>query len=76
MDVTVTQEHIDRGARGNKECCPIALALGGNCKVFATFVDFYENGIYKESKPLPEEAQIFIRVFDRGYRVPPLEFKL
>ena len=90
MKVTVTQEDIDRGYRGNSKRCPIALAMK---RLFpekdvsvgparATICDPYTPervDPYESTRTrlfLPEEAVEFIADFDCKGLVEPFTFEI
>lgn len=79
MKITVTESHIQKGARYNGGSCPIALAIMEKMKlnpahiaVAPTFVVFYRGGIHR----LPTKALEFIDIFDRGAEAKPFSFNL
>lgn len=85
--IKVTQDHIDRGQRGNSCDCPIALALEGAQKDLSSFGHLTKASVGMSSVRLffpqstsdfliPLEASRFVRRFDRGESVEPFEFEL
>lgn len=75
MRVKVTQKHIKNGKNGDREFCPIALALmdkGSQC-VTVLHKSCYLNG---HSYRLPIVAREFILKFDRDQKVEPFEFNI
>lgn len=78
LEVKVTQEHIDKGQRGEGDACPIALALlkGREYKQFLqVFVDVdnisFDDELYRTSR----KATKFIEDFDNGKEVKPATFR-
>jgi len=89
VNVEVTQNHIDNGAGGCRNC-PVALAVNshlkagycasaGNCtlKIFSVqgYVGDYD-GHAIHACTMPEAARTFIRAFDREAAVNPISFEL
>lgn len=76
MKITVTQEDIDNGERGDECRCPIALAL--NRIVPGGKVHSYSAELPKgrEEIPLPSAACYFVEKFDTGKPVQPFTFDL
>lgn len=84
MKIRVEERHIAAGARCSSTRCPIALALAEQlnlawtpCVTQSTAAAF-EVGTDTQhlASLLPPEATDFIRRFDRGERVGPVEFEL
>lgn len=80
MIVKVTQDNIDRGARGDATECPVALALQdlGLQTPWAgsTSLGFVVGNDVSWSSALPEVARHFINEFDRAQPVEPFEFSI
>lgn len=87
MKISVTQEHIDAGERGECGRCPVALAFGDagfNVSVCPAYVEFYKadsnrhGGTFICRRPLPQEAGLFIYRFDKDGpgAVAPFEFEM
>ena len=81
MKVVVTQEHIDKGVKGEHADCPIALAVKAlgykNVSVDAESIDA-SDGVGGASffGYLPDEAALFIGMFDNGEdEVAPFTFE-
>ncbi len=72
--VTVTQDCINEGVRGNNKCCPIALAL----KNEFPDIDVRHEALYRDQFAgyLPTDAIKFIHDFDNGALVEPIEFTI
>lgn len=80
MKVRITKDCISNGKKGDKECCPIGLALKKRGYVEVT-VDKTAVALTSESGlvrvvPLPTEAQAFIEAFDDDGDVEPFTFDL
>jgi hypothetical protein len=83
MRICVSQEHINRGRRGDPCSCAVALAirdaLPGTTPEVAPVVvyllGFAGLGL-RPTAPLPPEATRFIDRFDRREAVAPFEFDL
>jgi hypothetical protein len=69
LKVVVTQDHINRGIPCSFTECPIALATQG--RVTADYIE-----INSQRYELPAKALKFIRYFDGGQPVAPMEFEL
>jgi hypothetical protein len=74
--IAVTQEHIDRGQRGNGLACPIFLAarqarLGITCANSRQLM--FTRG--RTAAPTPEATK-FMHNFDRGLEVKPFSFEI
>ena len=83
MEVNITQEHIDKGTRGEARSCPISLAINDQCgdythtRTTRYSIDVYnaekrEQRIYYHTK----ESYRFIRDFDAGKEVMPCTVSL
>jgi hypothetical protein len=77
--VRVTAEHIANGTRGWTGTSPVALAVGETFPGIP--VDVYANWMHLCGHPegcqdadLPWEAEEFLRAYDRGEEVAPVEF--
>ena len=79
IQVSVTQEYLDRGARRDAELCPIALALVGmgyqEVIVDGVEVTWYAEG-WNYTHILPKDAQKFIAAFDKEEGAAPFQFEL
>lgn len=71
MKIEVTQEHIDKGTPCTASDCPVALAIGHNCRVYIHSVTI--NGL---KYSIPENVTDFIDRFDAGHSVQPFTFEL
>jgi hypothetical protein len=72
--IKVTQEDISEGKRMDSCYCPVALALGRECK---TNVSVCRDSIHIGKKiniACPQIAKKFIDRFDSGYLVEAIEF--
>lgn len=82
ITISVERRHITHGVRCNTGMCPIALAIvdclrdGVRCSVGNTGVWLYGGVFSGHVLELPEEAQQFVRRFDRGAEVEPFSFTL
>ena len=80
MQVTVTQDDIDRGVPRMPCRCPIARALRRLFPTAQVYLAFWsKTGVLGEDplRSLPIEARTFIRDFDRsGKRSGPFTFEL
>lgn len=78
MNIKVTQKHIDEGLRWNCSYCPIALAIKELLKVAVVSVNartvYFPFDI--KSEKLPLNISTFIKRFDAGCIVYPIEFEL
>jgi len=84
IHVKVTQDHIDRGRKGECRLCPIALALsekgyqdvvvGVPCGTEIT-VTLSNDGKF-QSYILPQKASYWIEDFDRDKVQLPIEFDM
>lgn len=80
MRIVVTEEHIERGEKGSRKCCAIALAAAeSECEdveVGYGSILYTKNGL-RHVAYLPPLAQLFIRQFDQSvHLVEPIEFDL
>lgn len=85
IKVSVTAADIKVGKPKDEQCCPVALALNrafggmleGSLSVCQSFVALKVTGEPTErTEQLPGEVVAFIRDFDEGTEVHPLEFEL
>ena len=81
MTFNVTQEHIDRGTRGNCSLCPIALSIIQTlrCKDVAVApdgIDIYFHNGEAPSFALPNGCAAFMDRFDGCETVKPFSFEL
>lgn len=83
MRIRVEEKHILAGKRGDHQQCAIALALKDsglrNPAVGITRAYYNVGWLWWRKRlafPLPNEAQNFIRDFDRGAAVHPMAFEL
>jgi hypothetical protein len=92
MKVSVQQEDIQQGVRGNAYHCPIARALqretGMQAVVCTDRIALYEEDKadldvrgetgepFKEWNDVPSEARVFITMFDADCHIEPFEFEL
>lgn len=80
MKIQVTQNHISKGKKYSYSNCPIALALkeilpkSYNISISAKYLLLKTPE--KKAIHLPYSAIFFIRNFDGGFFVEPLEFEL
>lgn len=76
MTISVEQNHILEGLKGDCCGCPIAIAVSEQVK--PRFVEVHDAAVYINDKkyPLPERAQEFIYSFDSGETVTPFTFEL
>lgn len=74
--VNVTDEHINDGTKKCGTHCPIALAVAPFKQPFVagSWMGVYLNG-QRAFYDLPDEAQKFIRSFDKGEPVAPFTFE-
>lgn len=80
MKIIVTEEHIERGEKGSRKCCAIALAAA-ECECSDVDVGAWSIGYSKDGKryqaTLPLIAHNFILRFDEtNLPVRPIEFSL
>jgi hypothetical protein len=82
LKISVTQEHIDNGVRGNCEKDPIALAMI-DAKWMRPWVgpltirtDGFNGGCMRQSFETPEIVWKFLSDFDNGRPVEPFEFEV
>ena len=79
MDIEVKQEHIDKGERGCKLTCPVALAVldfivdAESVSVSADTLKIIKNGVTKRYR---HNAGIFINAFDAGAPTIPFTVTL
>lgn len=75
MIVKVTKNHIHKGQKGKPCDCPIALALrmAGHQNV-----EVFNSCIWINGKRYPTQLKVdrWIRRYDKGETVEPLEFEL
>lgn len=81
--VSITQDHITRGTRGNKGCCPIALALQEyipdtyNVSVMYTAAHIIDRELSSyRTLLLGDRARSFIADYDKGLSVSPFDMEL
>lgn len=78
--VSVTKDHIKKGVKSEKDCCPMALAMkDAGCKdviVDRTAMFFRETNGDENAIVLPDDVKRFVDDFDRGMKVKPITFKL
>lgn len=86
LQVTVTNDDIARGVRGNVSRCPIALALGDNagtltgypivgvCSLNVTVRHPVNHHLVRLYAPLPNKAIVFVKRFDEQFAVKPFKF--
>ena len=81
--ITVTQEDIDHGKKGDCGECPIARAAKRAFPALFPTVSCYN--LYLDSAPgrddghgtpLPQKASEFVQDFDRGRPVEPFSFEV
>ncbi len=80
LRIRVTANDIKKGCRRQNGNCPIARAVKRNKGVYSvsvgvTDVSYFVNDTYHFA-PLPPMARLFIREFDDGCPVEPIEFTL
>lgn len=77
--VQVTQHHIDYGMQGSSGSCPVAMAIEdsglGFALVYAEFALVRRRGGVV-TLVLPEPVQRFVKDYDGGARVAPIEFEV
>jgi hypothetical protein len=79
--VSVTQDDINNGQRGNPWSCPIALAAKRalhepELSVDGCHLNIEEYGAMVGCFDLPDECSEFVRAFDDGEAVQPFEFAM
>ena len=78
--INVTQDHINKGSRGQCRNCPIALALLDNgfenVAVFEGVIDTYHKEYGYWYYYIPPELQEIINNYDKTGKMDPLEFEL
>ena len=80
--ITVTQDDIDKGSRGESCKCPVALALkravphSDGVEVCEHFFVFHDAGVRWFTSLLPLEVVRFVEEFDAGGKVEPFEFQM
>lgn len=79
MRISVTQDHIDRGVKGDSCYCPVAIAMREadyrSPKVGRVSVRFDWDG-GRAVLPVPYSVKTFVYRFDAGLDVWPFEFEL
>jgi len=75
MTIQVTQEHINRGIRGDCGSCPIALAIQEALPKLGINVQVLHVLIQGEIVPLPSRARWFIADFDTNPRDEDADIK-
>lgn len=79
IKISVTDKHIEAGERHNEQRCPVALACRDAdteikyCKVFETTAHIGEAEDNYTRYSLEVRLSQFIRCFDRGMRVLPMD---
>jgi hypothetical protein len=79
IHVRVTEEHIGRGARGQNNCCPIALAVKDAGVPWARVGSLSIRLLLRDMTflvRLPEAAMRFVAAFDNGHPVRPIYFEI
>ena len=81
MIISVTEEHISKGCRGDAFGCPLVLAFHASgfpdVMVSPDHVDFYyTDGELAGALPLPDIAQQFQNDFDSGIPRSPFSFEI
>jgi hypothetical protein len=80
IKINVTQEHIDKGIRGNTKYCPIARAVKQegftDVDVDGETVDWADKCGNYFSVTLPPIAEQFVHDFDDKMEVKPISFTL
>ena len=74
--IKVTQKDIDTGSPDDCELCPIAIAAKRvitDAHIQVSSIVLYVND---DRRTLPPEAQKFVRDFDNGKPVSPMEFEI
>lgn len=83
LKLVVSQDHITNGKRGHSRMCPIALSTKEQMPGCSVIVS--SNGIYVHlqepfkfigNSELPRAAAHFIKRFDAGLPVEPIEFEV
>ena len=81
MIIEVTEKHIKKGIRKNRQKCPIALAFkdkfGEDCDAQITPIRFgsFINNVHK-CGIVSEELTQYILTFDRGKEIKPTAIKI
>lgn len=81
IKISVTQDHINNGARLHCSECPIALAAldvlpeDSQVSVFPTLRVYFPGYVRGTPYELPETALTFIETFDFGAPVSPFTFE-
>jgi hypothetical protein len=80
MHITVTEQDIKRGSRGNAWSCPLALAISraSGCETAVTerrVLLRCEDRTFRGSK-LPDDANVWRFSFDHREEVGPISFDL
>jgi hypothetical protein len=80
MRVVVTEEHIEKGEKGSRKCCAIALAVGecgcDDVDVGCAAVGYTISGV-RYLAFMPISAVEFVRKFDMSiHLVEPIAFDL
>lgn len=79
MTITMTSDHLRKGAPRSARYCAVALALrdagvpGAEC---GTTTYTYMRGFRVICNPLPENARLFIHAFDRKAQVDLITFDI
>jgi hypothetical protein len=83
IDVTVTQEHIDKGMRNQCSICPVALAFRdvNNMRDVlvgesSCHVKLWHDQYFRNAATLPSVVSDRIRDFDSGLGMEPFEFSI
>jgi len=81
VKIKITQDDIDKGNRHSSISCPLARAINrirgqGRFLVSVTSNDWRWKDDWHSYWPLPEAAIEFIRAFDAGELVKPMELEL
>lgn len=82
MEITVTQDHIDRGARGSCTSDPVALSLlnAGFIRPYVGVNEIRVNGrdgvYYDDFAETPEAVLNFLRAHDNGDYAQPFTFEV
>jgi len=81
IKIKVNSEHIFRGIRNSRECCPIALSLKDELKVKEARVNYrFLEAVGEGAQGFlfftPDEIKDFIWRFDAGLEVVPVEFEI
>ena len=78
LQVKVTQKHIDDGIAESDTHCPIALAVGELLGISQDHIEVDSDQITIDDisgYDLPDLAREFVRAFDAGDPVEPIEFE-